>query len=119
MSRSPGPAPPTHARPPAKQGRLLPLARFPRLPTPTFPRILPRNRCHPAGPATVVPGHRAEDIEPRTSTQTSHRRRSTAMWHDMFVTQIPIAEKILRTVLVYATILVLLRLAGKRDLATL
>jgi hypothetical protein len=32
------------------------------------------------------------------------------MWHDMFVVQIPIAEKVLRTVLVYATILVLLRL---------
>jgi uncharacterized membrane protein YcaP (DUF421 family) len=41
------------------------------------------------------------------------------MWHAMFVVQIPIAEKILRTVLVYATILVLMRLAGKRDLATL
>jgi uncharacterized membrane protein YcaP (DUF421 family) len=41
------------------------------------------------------------------------------MWHAMFVVQIPIIEKILRTVLVYATILVLLRLAGKRDLATL
>jgi uncharacterized membrane protein YcaP (DUF421 family) len=41
------------------------------------------------------------------------------MWHDMFVIQIPIAEKILRTVLVYATILILFRLTGKRDLATL
>ncbi|MGI9004834.1 MAG: DUF421 domain-containing protein [Streptosporangiaceae bacterium] len=41
------------------------------------------------------------------------------MWHAMFVVQIPISEKILRTVLVYATILALFRLAGKRDLATL
>jgi uncharacterized membrane protein YcaP (DUF421 family) len=41
------------------------------------------------------------------------------MWHDMFVVQVPILEKILRTVLVYATILVLMRLAGRRDLATL
>jgi len=41
------------------------------------------------------------------------------MWHSMFAVQIPIAEKILRTVLVYATILILFRLAGKRDLATL
>jgi uncharacterized membrane protein YcaP (DUF421 family) len=41
------------------------------------------------------------------------------MWHDMFVIQIPIVEKVLRTVLVYATILVLLRITGKRDLATL
>jgi uncharacterized membrane protein YcaP (DUF421 family) len=41
------------------------------------------------------------------------------MWHDLFVVQVPIAEKILRTVLVYATILILFRLTGKRDLATL
>jgi uncharacterized membrane protein YcaP (DUF421 family) len=39
------------------------------------------------------------------------------MWHDMFVIQIPVLEKILRTVIVYATIVVLFRLAGKRDLA--
>ena len=37
----------------------------------------------------------------------------------MFVMQIPVLEKILRTVLVYATILILFRLTGKRDLATL
>ena len=41
------------------------------------------------------------------------------MWHSMFVMQIPILEKVLRTILVYATILVLFRIAGKRDLATL
>ncbi len=41
------------------------------------------------------------------------------MWHSMFAVQIPILEKVLRTVLVYATILILFRLAGKRDLATL
>jgi len=35
----------------------------------------------------------------------------------MFAVQIPITEKILRTVLVYATIVLLFRLAGKRDLA--
>jgi uncharacterized membrane protein YcaP (DUF421 family) len=39
------------------------------------------------------------------------------MWHDMFVIQIPVLEKILRTVVVYATIVVLFRVAGKRDLA--
>src|SRR5262252_121141 len=37
----------------------------------------------------------------------------------MFAVQIPIAEKVLRTVLVYATILILFRVTGKRDLATL
>jgi uncharacterized membrane protein YcaP (DUF421 family) len=41
------------------------------------------------------------------------------MWHAMFVEQIPLAEKILRTVLVYALIAVLFRVAGKRGLASL
>jgi uncharacterized membrane protein YcaP (DUF421 family) len=41
------------------------------------------------------------------------------MWHDMFVEQIPLAEKILRTVIVYALIVVLFRLTGKRGLANL
>jgi uncharacterized membrane protein YcaP (DUF421 family) len=39
--------------------------------------------------------------------------------HDLFVIQIPPAEKLLRTVAVYAGLAVLLRLAGKRDLAQL
>ena len=41
------------------------------------------------------------------------------MWHAMFVIQIPIAEKVLRTVLVYTVIVVLFRLVGKRGLAGL
>jgi uncharacterized membrane protein YcaP (DUF421 family) len=41
------------------------------------------------------------------------------LWHSMFAIQIPVVEKILRTVAVYATILILFRLAGKRDLAIL
>jgi uncharacterized membrane protein YcaP (DUF421 family) len=38
---------------------------------------------------------------------------------DLFTVTIPIAEKVLRTVAVYLGILLLLRLAGKRDLAQL
>jgi uncharacterized membrane protein YcaP (DUF421 family) len=41
------------------------------------------------------------------------------MWHDMFVMGIPVLEKVLRTVLVYSLILILFRVAGKRDLASL
>jgi uncharacterized membrane protein YcaP (DUF421 family) len=41
------------------------------------------------------------------------------MWHGIFVIQIPVLEKIVRTVLVYATIVVLFRLSGKRGLANL
>jgi uncharacterized membrane protein YcaP (DUF421 family) len=39
------------------------------------------------------------------------------MWHDMFSEQVPILEKVLRTVLIYLLIAVLLRLTGKRGLA--
>lgn len=39
--------------------------------------------------------------------------------HDLWVVQVPILEKILRTVLVYALVLLLFRVAGKRGLATL
>jgi uncharacterized membrane protein YcaP (DUF421 family) len=39
--------------------------------------------------------------------------------HDLWAVQIPILEKIIRTVLVYALVLVLFRVAGKRGLANL
>jgi uncharacterized membrane protein YcaP (DUF421 family) len=41
------------------------------------------------------------------------------MWHDMFAQQIPLAEKILRTVIVYGVLAVLFRFTGKRGLANL
>jgi len=41
------------------------------------------------------------------------------MSHDLFSVGIPLAEKVIRTVGVYLAIAVLLRLAGKRDLAQL
>ena len=41
------------------------------------------------------------------------------MWTAMFVEQIPLAEKVLRTVVVYALLAVLFRLTGKRGLASL
>lgn len=41
------------------------------------------------------------------------------MWADMIHFQIPVLEKVLRTVLVYGGLAVLLRLGGKRDLAQL
>jgi len=41
------------------------------------------------------------------------------MWHQIFVVQVPVVEKIVRTVLVYVTIFLLLRLTGKRGLANL
>lgn len=41
------------------------------------------------------------------------------MWQHMFVLQVPLAEKLLRTVLVYALVAVLIRLTGKRGLAGL
>lgn len=41
------------------------------------------------------------------------------VWADLFQIQIPILEKVLRTVGVYVGMAILLRLAGKRDLAEL
>jgi hypothetical protein len=41
------------------------------------------------------------------------------MWQAMFAEQIPPAEKILRTIIVYALIAVLFRLTGKRGLASM
>lgn len=41
------------------------------------------------------------------------------MWHDMFAQEIPLAEKVIRTLIVYLVILILLRLTGKRGLAGL
>jgi uncharacterized membrane protein YcaP (DUF421 family) len=41
------------------------------------------------------------------------------MLHDMFFLGLPIAEKILRPIIVYAALIVGLRLAGKRELAQL
>jgi hypothetical protein len=42
-----------------------------------------------------------------------------ALWHDMFHLGLPVAEKVLRPALVYAFLVVGLRLAGKRELAQL
>jgi uncharacterized membrane protein YcaP (DUF421 family) len=39
------------------------------------------------------------------------------VWHDMMAVQIPILEKILRTIFVYLTLIILFRIAGKRTLA--
>jgi uncharacterized membrane protein YcaP (DUF421 family) len=41
------------------------------------------------------------------------------MWHAMFVEQIPYAEKVFRTVAVYALIALLFRLTGKRGLSNM
>src|SRR4051794_38150414 len=42
-----------------------------------------------------------------------------ALWHDMFRLGVPVAEKVLRPILVYVFLIVSLRLAGKRELAAL
>jgi uncharacterized membrane protein YcaP (DUF421 family) len=41
------------------------------------------------------------------------------VWHAMFAEQIPLAEKILRTILVYALLAILFRITGKRGLSGL
>ncbi len=44
---------------------------------------------------------------------------SDTMWKDIFVVAIPVAEKVLRPVLVYLALVALLRVFGKRELAQL
>jgi len=41
------------------------------------------------------------------------------IWHDLFITGVPILEKIIRPILVYLFLVIGLRLAGKRELAQL
>src|SRR2546425_9730791 len=41
------------------------------------------------------------------------------LWSDMFALGVPVAEKILRPIVIYAFLVVGLRLAGKRELAQL
>lgn len=41
------------------------------------------------------------------------------MWHNMFVPELSVAEKILRPVLVYLFLVIVVRLAGRRELAQL
>jgi len=41
------------------------------------------------------------------------------IWNDLFTVQIPLLEKVLRIVAVYAGLAVLLRFGGKRELAQL
>src|SRR5436853_4049580 len=41
------------------------------------------------------------------------------MWSDVFVVGVPVAEKILRPVIVYAFLVIALRIFGKRELAQL
>src|ERR1700730_3008900 len=44
---------------------------------------------------------------------------SHAMWKNIFVVAVPLTEKVLRPVLVYLSLVVLLRIFGKRELAQL
>src|SRR5258705_3881021 len=55
----------------------------------------------------------------RAPGRATRRMRMDAMWSHMFSLSLPVAEKMLRPVLVYAFLIVGLRLAGKRELAQL
>src|SRR4026207_2106121 len=46
-------------------------------------------------------------------------RMQSQMWHNMFALGLPLAEKILRPIVIYAFLILMLRLAGKRELAQL
>jgi len=42
-----------------------------------------------------------------------------SLWHDLFALGLPVAEKVLRPVLIYLFLIIGLRFAGKRELAQL
>src|SRR5512133_624962 len=44
---------------------------------------------------------------------------NSTMWGDMFALTLPVLEKVLRMVIIYAVLIVGLRLAGKRELSQL
>jgi len=54
-----------------------------------------------------------------TPLPPKERTVHTKLWSDMFVLGLPVLEKILRPLVVYAFFIVALRLAGKRELAQL
>jgi uncharacterized membrane protein YcaP (DUF421 family) len=62
------------------------------------------------------------DFLPRAAIDFGKERRGVMhsnIWTDMFVLALPVAEKILRPVIVYFFLVIGLRLAGKRELAQL
>jgi uncharacterized membrane protein YcaP (DUF421 family) len=67
----------------------------------------------PYEPADAPPGDKSPEDDHRVVRMTAE----AAVWHAMFVEQIPLTEKILRTVIVYPLIAVLFRLTGERALA--
>jgi hypothetical protein len=69
----------------------------------------------------VVPGFERAEVhrDVRRPVLHNHGRylAEVYMWQDLFVLEVPLVEKVIRIVLVYALLLVLIRLAGKRGLA--
>src|SRR3981189_1759372 len=63
----------------------------------------------------------ARRIIPQRGHRSSPRRnaRMHDVWKDMFVLTVPILEKILRPIAVYAFLIISLRLSGKRELVQL
>src|SRR5690348_8559977 len=54
-----------------------------------------------------------------TGAESAGGESMHSIWHDMFALDLPVAEKIIRTLLVYVFLVLGLRLAGKRELAQL
>src|SRR5713101_8249414 len=64
--------------------------------------------------------HRATHIQPlRGECPTQEGEMEATLWKDMFYLTLPVLEKILRPVIIYAFLVIGLRLAGKRELAHL
>src|SRR5438034_992724 len=89
---------------------------------------MPRSRCPACCCCSGSDDHatdrrRAHDEENDDHTEIDHHGGERSMdpktWSDMFYLTLPVLEKILRPILVYAFLVGGLRLAGKRELAQL
>src|SRR6516165_7104853 len=80
-----------------------------------FPRRRVRGRAR---------GGREETGQGGTKRGFRHRpspltRRARSVWHNMFVPELSVAEKVIRPIVVYLCLVVMVRLAGRRELAQL
>jgi uncharacterized membrane protein YcaP (DUF421 family) len=79
-----------------------------------FPQAINMARFGGAPEARAIGHNRASGGNSMPDWAVSH-----AMWHDIFVTGVPVLEKVLRPIIVYIFLVVLLRAFGKRELAQL
>src|SRR5205807_3649290 len=75
-----------------------------------------QSRCRACYAASVWPINR---LSRGNGSSLRRNQRMHDVWKDMFVLAVPILEKILRPIVIYAFLIISLRLSGKRELVQL